>query len=100
MKTTTALIPILLLSACSTVQRETPDLRGQDIRVTLLHTADTHSRLLPYNFVPGRTDQDMGLDPDTCKASLCGEMSAALDDAAKARVALEQARERFGLVSD
>ncbi|HEY3352087.1 MAG TPA: bifunctional UDP-sugar hydrolase/5'-nucleotidase [Polyangia bacterium] len=91
MKTTIALLSLLSLlsSACSTVQRDTPDLRGQDVRITLLHTADTHSRLLPYNFVPGRNDQDLGLDPAACNGWACGGMSAAAPDgAAMAQAAL------------
>jgi 2',3'-cyclic-nucleotide 2'-phosphodiesterase (5'-nucleotidase family) len=51
------------LAAC-TVQREEPDLLGQDVRVTVVHTADIHSRLFPYRFVPNRTDQGFGLNPD------------------------------------
>src|SRR5215475_13043876 len=47
-------------SAC-TVQRDAPNLVGQDVRVTVIHTADIHSRLFPYHFVPGRIDQDYGL---------------------------------------
>jgi 5'-nucleotidase / UDP-sugar diphosphatase len=84
--TKTFAIPILVLvlSGC-TVRHETPDLRGQDVRLTVLHTADIHSRLLPYNFAPGRNDQDLGLDPDACKSWACGEMSTAADDTARAR---------------
>ncbi len=48
-------------AAACTVQREQPDLEGQDIRFTLIHTSDIHSRLFPYNFVPNRFDQDFGL---------------------------------------
>jgi 5'-nucleotidase len=77
----------LALSGC-TVRHETPDLRGQDVRLTLLHTSDQHSRLFPYNFAPGRNDQDLGLDPDTCKAWTCGEIDAAVDDAAREKAQL------------
>jgi 5'-nucleotidase / UDP-sugar diphosphatase len=49
-------------SAC-TVQRDPVDIVGQDVRLTVIHTADIHSRLFPYRFKPGRTDQDFGLDP-------------------------------------
>jgi 5'-nucleotidase / UDP-sugar diphosphatase len=48
-------------SAC-TVQREQPQLVGQDVRVTFIHTSDIHSRLIPYNIVPGRIDQNYGLE--------------------------------------
>ncbi|HEX7700589.1 MAG TPA: bifunctional UDP-sugar hydrolase/5'-nucleotidase, partial [Kofleriaceae bacterium] len=39
------------------------DLVGQDVRLTIIHTADIHSRLFPYNFVPNKFDQDYGLLP-------------------------------------
>ena len=38
-----------------------PDLTGQDVRVTFLHTSDIHSRLLPYRFDPSFTDNALGL---------------------------------------
>ncbi len=39
-------------------------LPGQQIRLTLLHTSDLHSRLLPYDFNPLKTDTDLGLIPE------------------------------------
>src|SRR5688572_30185557 len=48
-------------SAC-TVHRDPPNLVGQDVRVTLLHTSDIHSRLFPYNQIPNRFDREFGLD--------------------------------------
>ena len=51
------------LAASCTVEREQPDLRGQDIRLTIIHTSDIHSRLFPYQFVPNRFDRDYGLLP-------------------------------------
>lgn len=39
-------------------------LAGQQVRLTLLHTSDIHSRLVPYDFNPLRTDVDMGLIPE------------------------------------
>ena len=53
-----------LLFASCTVTRENPKLEGQDVRLTLLHTSDIHSRLFPYNVVPTRTDKDFGLLPE------------------------------------
>src|SRR3569623_1583561 len=50
------------LAAC-TVDRPQPNLVGQDIRLTIIHTADIHSRLFPYNFVPNTFDQGYGLLP-------------------------------------
>ena len=46
-----------------TVDRPQPNLVGQDIRLTIIHTSDIHSRLFPYNFVPNTFDQDYGLLP-------------------------------------
>jgi 2',3'-cyclic-nucleotide 2'-phosphodiesterase (5'-nucleotidase family) len=40
------------------------DLAGQQVRLTILHTSDLHSRLLPYDFRPLRTDVDLGLIPE------------------------------------
>jgi 5'-nucleotidase len=46
-----------------TVERPQPNLVGQDIHLTVIHTSDIHSRLFPYNFVPNTFDQDYGLLP-------------------------------------
>jgi 5'-nucleotidase len=46
-----------------TVERPQPNLVGQDIHLTIIHTSDIHSRLFPYNFVPNTFDQDYGLLP-------------------------------------
>jgi len=53
---------VLASSAC-TVRRAQPDLVGQDLPLTIIHTADLHSRLFPYNFAPSAADQDRGLSP-------------------------------------
>src|SRR5262252_2729211 len=47
--------------ASCTVDRPQPNLVGQDIRLTIIHTADIHSRLFPYNFVPNTFDRGYGL---------------------------------------
>ena len=44
-----------------TVEREAPELVGQDVHLTLIHTSDIHSRLFPYEFVPNRFERDYGL---------------------------------------
>jgi 2',3'-cyclic-nucleotide 2'-phosphodiesterase (5'-nucleotidase family) len=49
-------------SACTEDQPQ-PNLVGQDIRLTIIHTSDIHSRLFPYNFVPNTFDQGYGLIP-------------------------------------
>src|SRR6478609_1570896 len=56
------LLALVFTGAC-TVQREQPNIVGQDIRLTIIHTSDIHSRLFPYNFVPNTFDQDYGLLP-------------------------------------
>ncbi|HLL55291.1 MAG TPA: bifunctional UDP-sugar hydrolase/5'-nucleotidase, partial [Myxococcaceae bacterium] len=37
---------------------------GRQVHLTVLHTSDIHSRLIPYDFTPLRTDQDLGLIPE------------------------------------
>ncbi|MCB9761922.1 MAG: bifunctional metallophosphatase/5'-nucleotidase [Alphaproteobacteria bacterium] len=46
------------------IQAEAPALAGQDVRLTLLHSSDIHSRLLPYTFDPSFTDNGLGLADD------------------------------------
>ncbi len=58
-----ALAALAATSAC-TVHRDPPELAGQDIRLTLIHTSDIHSRLFPYYLVPNRFDQGYGLTPE------------------------------------
>ena len=43
---------------------ESPALIGQDVRLTVLHTSDIHSRLLEYEFDPSYTDNQLGLADD------------------------------------
>ncbi len=50
----------MVLASC-TVRQEQPDLTGQDIRLTVIHTSDIHSRLFPYNFQPNSFDRGYGL---------------------------------------
>jgi 5'-nucleotidase len=52
----------LFLPAC-TVSTPEPDLAGQDVHLTVMHTADLHSRFFPYYFAPGQIDKDLGLIP-------------------------------------
>src|SRR6478735_6946383 len=63
MRLVTAGIVLAVCFAGCTVQRPQPNLVGQDIRLTIIHTSDIHSRLFPYNFVPNTFDQDYGLLP-------------------------------------
>jgi 5'-nucleotidase/UDP-sugar diphosphatase len=58
-----AVVGITAALVSCTVERPQPNLVGQDIRLTLIHTSDIHSRLFPYNFVPNTFDQGYGLLP-------------------------------------
>ncbi len=49
-----------LLSGCGW-GTPSPDLTGVDVRVTLLHTSDIHSRVLAYDMVPQLSDRNLGL---------------------------------------
>lgn len=55
-----ALVFTTPLAACA-LEGESTDLHGRDVRLTLLHTADWHSRLFPYNQRVSATDAALGL---------------------------------------
>ncbi len=52
---------ISLVVAGCTYSREPEDLRGQDVRLVVVHTSDVHSRLLPYQYAPNTPDRNLGL---------------------------------------
>jgi len=54
------LVAIFTTAACNITSRQ-PDLDGQDVRLTFIHTSDIHSRLLPYNLKVPLTDRNLGL---------------------------------------
>jgi 5'-nucleotidase len=54
----------LAASAC-TISVDAPNLAGQDVHLTVVHTADLHSRFFPYYFAPGAIDKGLGLTPKT-----------------------------------
>lgn len=56
----TAALAALLTASCYVVT-EQPQLAGQDVRLTVLHTSDIHARLLPFEQTPGLIDRGMGL---------------------------------------
>ena len=60
----------LAASAACTVTRDEPNLVGQDVRLTIMHTSDIHSRLFPYSFAPTRFDKEDGLEPDPGQTSV------------------------------
>ncbi len=47
-------------AACN-ITTPRPDLDGQDVRVTFVHTTDIHSRLIPYAMKVSQTDKNLGL---------------------------------------
>lgn len=51
---------VFVLTSC-TERHENPTIKDQTIRLTILHTSDIHSRLIPYDMVPLATDQRLGL---------------------------------------
>lgn len=62
------LTPLLLATLCVAClvpqDGENPNLAGQTVRLTVLHTTDIHSRILPYDLEPLKTDRDLGLVPE------------------------------------
>ena len=52
----------LLACGCTYTSNE-PNLKGQDVHLTIVHTADLHSRFFPYYFAPGQIDKGLGLLP-------------------------------------
>src|ERR1044071_2139265 len=54
-------VALALAESGCTVRPAQPNLVGQDIRLTIIHTADIHSRLFPYSFVPNTFDRGYGL---------------------------------------
>jgi len=71
------------------VHRDPPDLAGQDVRLTIVHTSDIHSRLFPYYLVPNRFDQGYGLIPEPNQPG--GMFGGVAEMAAIARREREQA---------
>ena len=54
---------VLLLVSCLP-SAGAPDLDGVPVRLTILHTSDIHSRIIPYDMVPQFTDRELGLEED------------------------------------
>jgi 5'-nucleotidase/UDP-sugar diphosphatase len=60
-----AVLPLALIawgSACID-SGDQPNIDGEDVEVVFLHSADIHSRLIPYFLDVGETDQVLGLLP-------------------------------------
>lgn len=53
------------VSSClPTLEGQPLSLADQEIRLTILHTADIHSRLIPFDYAPLKTDVDLGIIPE------------------------------------
>lgn len=67
------LLSLLAIAGACTYSREPADLRGLDVRLTLVHTSDVHSRLLPYQYAPNFPDRNLGLNvlPGMCMQGKC-----------------------------
>ena len=82
-----------------------PAIVGQDVRLTILHTSDVHSRLLPYHFEPSYTDTDvLGLpEANPCPGydilpDWCDENSYIYGGIARMGAILDEERARSGRV--
>ncbi len=61
------LVALLTLGGCflpTLTEGSAPDVAGQAVRMTFLHTSDIHSRVFEYNFEPSFTDESLGLEGD------------------------------------
>src|SRR5512136_1941242 len=77
---------LLALGGCGLIPEASevpaPALAGQDVHLTLLHVSDIHSRLLPYEFDPSFTDNNLGFTPDDPDGPCAddGDVLCGLDD--------------------
>lgn len=85
-RTAWLVLALLLTSAACTYTREPDDLRGQDVRLVLVHTSDVHSRLLPYQYAPNLPDRNLGLLalPGACVEKLLCPGAGPCDESQKA----------------
>ncbi len=47
---------------CGLKDGEQPIAPGQAVKISFIHTTDWHSRLVPYDYQPNRTDRVLGID--------------------------------------
>ena len=64
-------VSLFALAGC-TVSSDQPDLTGQDVHLSVIHTADIHSRLFPYFFAPSQIDKSLGLVPSQGDTAIVG----------------------------
>lgn len=55
-------VALPFLGSCI-IRAELPELRDTDVQLTVFHTADWHSRLIPYTYDPPAPVQTLGLEP-------------------------------------
>ncbi len=68
-----------LISAGCIIEQEQALLDGQDVRLTILHTSDIHSRLLPYDLEPLTSDVNLGLSPLAAPFGGVARMAAVIE---------------------
>lgn len=68
-----------LASGACTYEGPAPTIGSDDVHLTLLHTADWHSRLFPYDFTVGQVDENLGLVPDNGPFGGAARMSYLLE---------------------
>ena len=80
-------IPAFLLVACGLsflsgcpMEGDEPGFPGQDIRITFVHTTDSHSKVLPFNYVPSATDRDLGIPECTDYLQYCQQALSGLNE--------------------
>lgn len=61
------------------VDGDAPAMVGQDVRLTVLHTSDIHSRLVEYDFDPSFTDNQLGLADEMGPYGGIAEIGAILE---------------------
>ena len=64
MQRPTLLVTLMVLLCACAEQYPAPDIEGQDLRLTILHTTDIHSRLIPYEQTVLAGDRNLGLEQD------------------------------------
>lgn len=84
---TLSAVALLALVSCR-IQGDPIDLDGQTVRLTILHTSDIHSRLVPYHMQVGEVDRGLGLD----------EANAPFGGAARLAYLVRREREASGRV--
>ena len=74
-----ALVLLLTCAGGCPAAPEPVDLTGVDVRLTLLHTSDIHSRVLPYSMIPQFTDRQLGLLEENGPFGGAARMKTVLD---------------------